>query len=185
MFSSTGAFPNPTVTLCRVISAMPPIIARRRGQWARRGSNPHAARHRNLNPACLPIPPRARLGKRSIAHPRPRCVAWRDASRRGHREAGLSITLDRRLIRGGSAAESKWIGRRSSVSRRPRPLGGQCLWAAREVRAVGSGQRAKPAERPALARKPPAPPCVFAVPLDSPWLRILQGVGNCGTLMRL
>src|SRR5699024_8157159 len=37
-------------------------------ECARRDLNPHAQRHRNLNPACLPIPPRARALSIVVPH---------------------------------------------------------------------------------------------------------------------
>ena len=72
---------------------------------------------------------------------------------------GVSADVSRRnrvfaetwpLSRGGLAADA-FLGS-------AHPFG-----AAREARAVGSGQQAKPAERPALASEPPVPSCVFAV----------------------
>ena len=76
-----------------------------RNEWARRESNPHACRHRNLNPACLPVPPLAHARQRITPSSRsPRASrqqpAADDAAARGTEgEAGV-------VIRGGGKGRS-------------------------------------------------------------------------------
>lgn len=68
---------------------------------ARRESNPHAFRHRILSPARLPIPPLARINRRSgtiLAAPALRCIWSRRLARVGCFWAGNSAVKSRGKI---------------------------------------------------------------------------------------